>query len=581
MKSIKYILFLFLILSQSCKDVLNMAPLEKISGIDVWNNDVMVQAYVTNLYSRIPFNNALSNSDSWYNWCDEATNVSGNNNNMTQGTVNKTSEGNGYWDYAYIRDCNVFLEKIVTSAVNQPVKTQLEGEVRFMRAFAYFEMMKRYGGVPLVDVVIDPFKPIDDKYQVRATEEAIANFINTELTKAVGLLSDAADPKGRINKWTANALNARAMLWAASIAKYGTVELNGLVGIPASKASAFYAKASAAADAVINSGKYSLYNAIPTNKSENFRNIFIDESKSNGEVIFLKSYDGINIGHSWDTWCAPTTWAGRGDLCDPILEFILGFENIDGSATQPTFGAGQLYTDGYEPFLNKDPRLRATVFFQGETFPNGTIQTYEGIDPSATPDPTKIISGPSLSYNGKASVGLDSRMITKDDQSTNSGFIVKKYIITTQKYIVSGQSYTNWIAIRLAEMYLTKAEAEFEMGNKAPAATALNMTRSRAGISLVDDTSITLDKIRTERRSELAFECHRYWDLRRWRTAISVLNYRFQGLRIIYHFASGKYYFLPFNCETFTRAFKQEHYYNPITTSRINNNLELVENPLY
>ena len=160
-----------------------------------------------------------------------------------------------------------------------------------MRAFAYFEMMKRYGGVPLVDVVIDPFQPIDDKYQVRATEEAIADFIDSELTTAIGLLPDVATPKGRINKWTAYALNARAMLWAASIAKYGTLELNGLVGIPAAQANTYYAKAAAAADAVIGSGKYSLYNAIPGDKSENYRMIFIDES--NSEVIFEKPYDGV------------------------------------------------------------------------------------------------------------------------------------------------------------------------------------------------------------------------------------------------------------------------------------------------
>ncbi len=175
----------------------------------------------------------------------------------------------------------------------------------------------------------------------------------------------------------------------------------------------------------------------------------------------------------------------------------------------------------------------------------------------------------------------DSRMTVKDDLSTNSGFIVKKFINTTEKNIQENRSANNWLAFRLAEMYLTKAEAEFEMGNLAPAVTALNMTRDRAGISLVDASSITRDKIRTERRSELSFECQRFWDLIRWRTAVTELSHRFQGLRIIYHDASGKYYFLPFDCESITRTFKQEFYYNPITTSRIDNNPKLVENPGY
>jgi hypothetical protein len=579
MKSIKYILFIFIPLLLSCEDVLNRAPLNKISENDVWENEVMMKGYITNLNTRIPFNDQLRDYSSWFSWCDEGTQCTGNSSIYTLGTISKTSEGNAYWDYGYIRDCNIFLEKIDETTLEESVKKQLEGEVRFMRARAYFEMMKRYGGVPLVDAVIDPFQPIDDKYLVRNTEEAIANFIDAELTTAAGLLTDAATPRGRINKWTAYALNARAMLWAASIAKYGTVELDGLVGIPTTKANAYYAKAAAAADAVIGSGKYSLYNANPGDKSENYRMIFIDES--NSEVIFENPYDGVKIAHSFDAWNAPDTWVARGGTCDPVLEWLLEYENIDGSTIQPDFGPEHLYNDGYEPFANKDPRLRATVFFQGEKFPNGTIETYEGIDPSLTPDPVTIISSPNISYNGKPTVGLDSRMVPKDDMSTNSGFVIKKYIITTERYLAEGACYTNWIDIRLAEMYLTKAEAEFEMGNTGPAVTALNMTRSRAGISLVDATSITLDKIRTERRSELAFEAHRYWDLRRWRTAMSVLNYRFQGLRIIYHDATGKYYFIPFDCETFTRTFKQEHYYNPITTSRLNNNPKLIENPGY
>jgi hypothetical protein len=97
----------------------------------------------------------------------------------------------------------------------------------------------------------------------------------------------------------------------------------------------------------------------------------------------------------------------------------------------------------------------------------------------------------------------------------------------------------------------------------------------------VDAGSITRDKIRNERASELAFEVHRYWDLRRWRTAETVLTQRFQGLQIILHAASMKYYFIPFDCEAFTRTFKPEHYYNPVTNGRIDNNPKLVENPLY
>ncbi|MEX2514384.1 MAG: RagB/SusD family nutrient uptake outer membrane protein, partial [Cyclobacteriaceae bacterium] len=175
----------------------------------------------------------------------------------------------------------------------------------------------------------------------------------------------------------------------------------------------------------------------------------------------------------------------------------------------------------------------------------------------------------------------DSRMLTSDEKGTNSGFIIKKYI-EDEPYVAGGLSTTDWIALRLAEMYLTRAEAEFELGNHQEAADALNATRERAGISLVDAGTITMDRIRNERKVELSYEQHRWWDLKRWRLSEELLNGSvFSGLRIIYHFASDKYYFLPIEAEVRGRIFRPEHYYNPITDDRINNNADLVENPMY
>jgi hypothetical protein len=577
MKFINFLLLGAAFLLQSCSDdVLNRTPLDKIPGDLVWNDEKLVSAYVTNLYSRFPFS---SFGLDIYGWSDEATLSTGNANPITQGTVSRSSETNPYWDYEFIRDCNVFLEKMSSSPLAEMVKKPLEGEVRFIRAYAYFEMMKRYGGVPLVDVVIDPYSAVDSKYTKRASEEAIANFIDAELTKAVALLPDVNLPRGRANKSTALALEARTMLWAASIARYGTLASNGLTGITPTKANDYFTKASQAADAVISSGKYTLYNATPTNKADNYRKIFVAEN--NVEVIFEKPFNGVNIGHTWDAYQGPNQWSVRGGQGDPTLEFIQGYENIDGSTDQPVFGATNLYANGNEPFAKKDPRLFGTVFFQGDSWATGKVQTYEGLDPSSTPTPTAVLRNPNASYQTIPTVGFDSRSQTKDDFSTNTGFLIKKYLDDSAVLIPEGQSKTNWIVFRLAEMYLTKAEAEYELGNKTKAAEALNMTRSRAGISLVDAPTITLDKIRTERRSEMAFEGQRFWDLRRWRIAQSVLNYRFQGLQIILHFTSGKFYFIPFTAESFTRVFRPEHYYNPITSARIDNNPNLVENPLY
>lgn len=577
MKSLKYLFLIIFMFGISCgEDVLEREPLNKISATQVWKDEAMVQGYITNLYSRFPFFAFAQNA--WYSYSDEGTQSTGNSSNVTRGTVSKSSEAHEYWDYAYIRDINIFLENIVTAEISDEIKNQLEGEVRFIRAYVYFEMMKRYGGVPLVDVVIDPFQEIEQKYLVRAKEEEIADFIDSECTIAAGLLPDVAKPQGRANKWTVLALQARSNLWAASIAKFGSVQLNGLVGITPGKADSYYQKASTAADAVIGSGKYSLYNADPANKVENYRKLFLTD---NDELIFIKPYDGTNIGHSWDEWIGPNQWADRGGQGNPTLDFILRYENIDGTTDQPEFGPDKLYNSGTEPFANKDPRLFGTVFFEGDQFGTITVETYEGIDPSTNPTPSAIIRNPNESYAGIPAAGQDSRSLVKDDFSTNSGFHIKKYVDDSQMKIPPGFSRTNWIVFRLAEMYLIKAEAEFEMGNLVPAVNALNMTRERAGISLVDAGTITRDKVRTERTSELAFEVHRYWDLRRWRTAENELTKRFQGLQIILHAASMKYYFIPFDCESFSRVFRTEHYYNPITNGRIDNNPKLIENPLY
>lgn len=579
MKTLK-ILISFIVLTTmlvSCEDVLNRPPLDKINADDVFTDETLAQAYVTNLYARFPYNDMRSQQTTY---TDEMTSSTDNKSNVTQGTVSKSSEGAGQWDYTYIRDMTVFIEKIRQSPLRELIKKQFEGEVRFLRAFTYFEMQKRYGGVPLVDVVIDPFKPIDKKYTQRSTEEQISDFIYSELEAVKLMVPSSKTPQGRVNRWTVLSLEARASLWSASIAKYGSVQLDGLVGIPASRTAELFQKASAAADSVILSGKYSLYNPVPSDKAENYRRIFMDEE--NSEVIWERIYDGVNIGHGWDAWNAPNQFAERGGTWDPTLEFVMGYENADGSTDDPQFGIANLYTDGRGPFAKKDPRLFGSVFFEKDAWSGGTVKTYEGIDTcKAGPNTSKIVSNVNGSFNTMPYVGIDSRTQVKDDFSTNSGFLVKKYTDNRKSMIADGQSITNWIIFRLAEMYLIKAEAQFELGNLADASTALNMTRSRAGISAVNASTITLAKVRTERRSELAFENSRYWDLRRWRTAESVLNHRFQGLRIIYHYYSGKYYFLPINCESYTRSYTPAMNYNPITDSRKDNNPDLVENPMY
>jgi len=579
MKKAKFIIVSILVtlIMPSCEDVLNRLPDYKVWETEVFEQENLSIKYLNNLYSRLVLNSMIGRDD-WRSPTMMGRNTDEMSNSLGNPVTNITS-GMDRWDYAFIRDINVFINGIRNSKFSEETKAQLEGEARFIRAYEYFEMQKRFGGVPLVDIVIDPYQEIDHKYTKRSTEEEIVNFLDTELTEISNMLSTNHLPRGRANKWTALALKARAMLYAASIADYGIVQLDGIVGVPSSRAADLYTKAANAADEVILSTKYSLYKTT-SDPVENYRLIFEDES--NSEVIFEEVFDGVKKGHSYDAYVGPPCVGARGSATNnPTLNFVLQYENIDGTTDPPDFGESFLYLNGADLFKNKDPRLLATVFLQGDKWRSHIIQTYEGIDPSPVPDPANIISQWDVEYNGISTVGFDSRNYILDSWSTSTGFITKKYFDNRDEKIIELNSKTNWIDIRLAEMYLTKAEAYYELGDFLKAAEALNETRDRAGISLVDENTITLDKVRRERRAELAFEAQRYWDLRRWRIAESVLNFQVTGLKIIYHLASNKYYFLPFNAEPSSRTFLPQHYYQAIGQSRIQNNPDLVENPLY
>lgn len=578
---IKMMFFGIMLFAYGCEDVLDRTPLDKISQEDVWQKESLIQGYVLDLYSRYPH----FAFERMYHYSDEGTGSSGNSNAVTLGTLSKSDilSAIEYWDYSYVRAINIFLQNIQNTPLSQDLKNQLEGEVVAMRAAVYFEMAKRYGGVPLVTTVIDPYGDIPDELKMRAKEEDIYDFVDSELTRAVQLLEKVINsaPTARINKWGALALKARSNLWAASIAKFGTVELDGIVGVPVNRADEFYGKASDAAKEIIDSEVYSLYKGNP-DKAKNYQNIFLE--KGNSEIIFAKEYNGVELRHEYDHWMAPARFAsGQGARCNPLLELILQYENIDGTEEDYTqyFNENYLFADGMEIFNRKDPRLFGTVLFQGSFFVNDEIETYEGIDTGVVANRANIVNNPSLYFEGVTQVGVDSRLVVGDDKTTNSGFLLRKFLDEPSLPLPVGESKINWPTIRLAELYLTKAEADFQTGNIPEAIAAVNAVRERAGISLLDENTISMGKIQNEWLVEFAFENKRYWDLRRWRKAQDVLNFQFNGLRTIWHKKSDRYYFLPLLAEPFNRVFRPEHYYNPISNSRLNNNPLLVQNPLY
>ena len=199
--------------------------------------------------------------------------------------------------------------------MNEDEKKTTIGEVKFLRAWVYFTLVKRYGGVPLID------KPqqytgkesLAELEVPRSTEEEIFRFIIKDCKEAAEALPEVrTTEKARVTRYAALALCSRAALYAGSIAKYGKVGLGKLTGIESSKADEFYQIAYDAADFIIKKGPYKLFNQIP-DKEQNFNKLFV--TKDNGEYIFEKLFDvATGLGNSYDKKHLPYSYCRWGSI---------------------------------------------------------------------------------------------------------------------------------------------------------------------------------------------------------------------------------------------------------------------------
>lgn len=610
----------------SCYDSLDKQPYDQYTDAVVWNDPELLDSYLAELYDCTPVmvNDATCLMNTWSGAPMDRDNTNfsylmGNSEQMEGpvltmevsdetkynmgGQFNLTStkswgiQSDGgimeWWGNAYytIRNLNDFIARGAKSTItNAAVRV---AEARFLRAFCYFAMVKRYGGVPLITEVSQLNSDSTVLYPKRNSEQEVYDFVLKETDEISKILPGTADDYGRATKWAALALRSRAALYAGSIAQYGTVQLDGLLGIPSSDASKYYQICYDACKEIISGGQFSLYNS-ESDKVENFKNIFL--KKKNCEIILAKQHtgkgfmDGGSNRWSWDmVECPrPNVW-GIGNYNGVYLEMAEEFEHKDG--TPGTLDQAVVESKPWtmeELWGDKDPRFAASVWTNGTGWPgatggvlgSNTIDMHNGILSS---DGT-LIDGRFDSYKGVAAVG-DQLTRFRELNCICSGFGVMKYLDKTANNMSwFCESTTDYQIFRYAEILLNYAEAAFELNKTADALNAINQIRSRAGIANL--TTITRDKIRHERKVELAFENHRYWDLRRWRTAATELTKPngYTGLRYIYDSTTGKYY-LKFitnvDGQEGTPKFPVKNYYFPITKSRIAANHNLVENPGY
>lgn len=597
MKKIILAIFTSIILLNSC-DYLDKKPLDIISENDVWRDEALVESYLSNLYYEMAY---FGNESPGVEWTGDAYHHAFAINQVSDECVaqwrdwDETNRWNSFkygnlkigggllewWGYGPIRKINEFIEKLPGTPLSEEIKVKRMAEARFLRAFSYFAMVKRYGGVPLIIKVQTVDTPEEELYPARDKEETIYNFIITEINAIENDLHEVVPSVdlGRPSKYAALALKCRAALYAGSIAQFGKVQLDGVVGIPKEKATSFYQVAYDAADQIIKGGKHSLYDVDP-DKATNFRNLFL--VKNNPEVIFAKRHDNVNGLMGGNGWCVdffqcprPQGW-NRGNLDGPYLEMVEEFEYIDGRSGKLDRAAIQqgLWTTE-ELWGDKDPRFFATIYTQNTPWKGSLVDYHKGI---LLPDGTIHTLD---SYDGILANG--------EQDVDGTCFGVMKYLNENHDNMNTtwATSDQDWQLFRMGEVYLNLAEAAFELGKTDEALSAINKIRERAGISLL--SSIDREKIRHERKVELAFENHRYWDVRRWRTAVSDLSREFSGLRYVLDYNSYKAGELKYKLIVVDKidggvnvpTFREENYYLPITLKITTNNPKLVENPGY
>jgi hypothetical protein len=588
MKKILFYLTLAASLMGCVNDVLDKEPLDIISDDIVWDDQTLVDAYLASNYENtiiFQLDRPVA-SDHWAVWggfmniiliADESGRPVWAMTDPFRYKAGGLSISGGlleWWEapYGIFRRLNVLIEKLPTSSNDPDFIVSRVAEARFLRAFNYFAMAKRYGGVPLVTEALQLDSPEEELYPVRDTEQKIYDFVITEMDAIEGSLKGVADTEfGRATKGAALALKCRAALYAGSIAQFGTVQLNGVVGIPQAQANAYYQQAYDAAKKIGEYG-YALYNE-DADKAMNFRNLFL--KKRNSEVIFAKQHDRDLNHWKWDfANCPKPHGYDAGMHTVPYLEMAEEFEYADGRpGTLDRNAIQQGLWSMEELWGGKEPRFFASIYTNGTPWKGGKVDMHHG-----------LIGGDGVLYEEQQQAWNGTPAWGNQHAYGNfgTGFGVLKLLEESSNANMDELSGTDCIVFRYGEVLLNLAEAAFELGKTGEALDAINQIRDRAGVAR--KTSIDRDAIRHERKVELAFEGHRYWDVRRWRIAVDKLSQPGSGLKYILDYNTGKYKLqvLPdYDGTTTPPRFYEYNYYLPITLGRTGQNPNLVENPGY
>lgn len=595
-----------LLSTTACSDFLDRDPDKILTNDQVFKDAVMIKSVLANYYGRVTWGQHVADWGA-YTVIDEAAYCNG-------GPDHRSTFEDDRWrvyDYTLVRDINQFLKGLrETTALTDAAKAPLEGEARFLRAWYYFNVCRGLGGMPIVgDEIFDYEAGMDvtTLQRPRATEAEMYDYIISECKAIYNMLpAEKQTNSARANKWAAKMLEARAAVYAASIANYNNKIVTpiqtsgGEVGIPADKAAGYYQIALAAAEDVIKNSPYTLQDRKPDNKSLNFYEA-VCVKDNNTEVIWARDYKYPGQTHGFTNNNAPKSHAEDIDnsYLGAVLNLVEEYEFVNTSTPgQKSLvqtmenGTYKFYDSADAPFKDRDPRLWGTIIYPNAEFKSIPVVLQAGqLVKKGNDWAIEVGDLDSKDANGNLITSLNGPKESNEQYINKTGFYVRKFLDETPSSGTRGRGSEMWMPrFRMSEAYMIAAEASYELNN-GKALEYINAVRERAGVKPLQQ--VTFDNIVHEYRVEFAFEDHRYWDLKRWRLADKVWNgnnndaqarhRRLWPYRVVAPGDpnNGKWIFV----EDFlfmspnARYFKMQNYYNFLNLDWINNNPKLVKNP--
>jgi starch-binding outer membrane protein, SusD/RagB family len=576
MKKYKFI-YLFVAFSVfatlSCEDILDVEASDAFAEDLIYSDPVQVERLVYTVYNSTEswglnkaqwwsrrFNIEVASYESKFNF---------NNLDLPRTQAGWTDSNVGvfaqkwknYWDY--VRLANEFLDKIDDSEAMQknPQKVAiLKAEMKFLRANVYSKLLKYYGGVPIMENALG----LDDNFQlVRNSYEECVAFIVKELDEAAAVLPETRPDAefGRATKLAALAVKSRTLLYAASKLHDPSTLPNGPL-YDYAKASKWQDAADAAKELIDIVGARDL---IAVNNATEYQNLFL---APNQDVLFARPFSaayydfGTDVNSLWDQTQSPSGYGGWA-LSSPSHNFALEFNMADGSSTS---GPGSSY-DAANPNVNREMRYYADLNFQGAMFRGRAVDYALAVTPSvATPN------GPDSPKGVVEGIGINQA------HSSKTGYNIRKFQDESLTALTDVSPKRPFVLYRLAEVYLNYAEAQAELGNDDIARTFVNKVSNRALQPNITVGGEDLkEAIKRERRIELAFEGHNFFDERRWMNEAH-LGFPVKGLTWT-KATNGTLSYTEYTVQT--RPWFAKQYYLPIPATEVEKAPSLIQNTGY